>query len=126
MGPRRPTEAGTPLAGGVADGSVERRSRRPVAALSALIPSVLKGVEREHRALAAVQRLWREVAGRELAAHTKPVSLRRGRLVVSVEGPGDNFALSFQRKQIVDRLRDATGGKVDEMVIRPGDGTRKK
>ena len=99
--------------------------QRQAERLGALIPSVLKRVEREHHALAVVQRLWREVAGRRLAAHTRPISLRRGRLVVSVEGPGDSFALSFERGRIVDRLREATGGKVDELIVRPGEGKQR-
>ena len=90
--------------------------------LGALIPEILKKVEKEYTALTQVQRSWRRVAGRELAAHTQPISLRRGRLVIAAEDPGGNYVLRFERTRIVEQLRQLTGGKVDELVVRPGSG----
>ena len=91
--------------------------------LGALIPGILKTVEKEHAALTQVQKSWRSVAGRELAAHTRPISLRRGRLVVAAADPGGNYVLRFERTRIVEQLRQLTGGKVDELVVRPGSGS---
>ena len=88
--------------------------------IGALIPAVLRHVEQEHGALATVRREWRKAVGNRLAAHAKPVSLRRGRLVVCVDRPGDGFALSYERAKLLERLRAATGGKIDELIIRPG------
>lgn len=98
--------------------------RQPVQSLGSLLPGILQHVEREHAALAQVQQAWRDVAGRALSKHTKPVSLRRGRLVVAVADPGDNYVLRFERARIVEQLRVLTGGKVDEMVVRPGNPTK--
>ena len=92
--------------------------------LGALIPAVLKNVEREHNILEQVQRAWRDVAGRPLAAHSRPVSVRRGRVVVVVDDPGGNFTLRFERTRILERLRTLTDGKVTEMLVRPGGSTR--
>lgn len=100
--------------------------RQPAQSLGALIPGVLQHVEREHSALAQVQKAWRGVAGSKLSRHTKPVSLRRGRLVVAVADPGDNYVLRFERARIVGRLRQLTGGKVEEMVVRPGNPVEAK
>ena len=99
-------------------------SERTVEPIGALIPTVLRHVEREHGALATVRREWRKAVGSRLAAHAKPVSLRRGRLVVCVDRPGDGFALSYERVKLLERLRAATGGKIDELIIRPGSATR--
>ena len=98
--------------------------RQPAERLGALIPAILKHVEREHSALALVQQSWRDVVGRQLAAHVKPISLRRGRLVVAVSDPGDHYMLRFERPQILERLRRLTGGKVEELVARPGTPSR--
>ena len=98
--------------------------RRHVEPLGALIPAVLKSVEREHNVLAQVQRAWRDVAGRQLAAHSRPVSVRRGRMVVTVDDPGGNFMLRFERTRILERLRTLTDGKVTEMLVRPGGSTK--
>ena len=100
------------------------QAERKVEAIGALIPTVLRHVEREHGALAMVRREWRKAVGSRLAAHAKPVSLRRGRLVVCVDGPGDGFALSYERARLLERLRAATGGHIDELVIRPGSAPR--
>ncbi len=86
-----------------------------------LVHDVLRLVGERHSALAAIQRDWRRLVGKGLAAHTRPVSLRRGRLTVHVERPGDSFALSYQRPRLLERLREAAPGRVEELVLRPGD-----
>lgn len=89
-------------------------------ALAALLPGVLKKVE-EHRAgLAVVQEAWAGLVGRPLSKHTYPVSLRRGRLVVCAERPGDSFLLSYKKAELLDRLRELTQGRVEELIVRPG------
>lgn len=88
--------------------------------IGALIPAVLRRVEQQHGTLFAVQRGWRRIVGGRLAAHTKPVGLRRGRLVVAVEGPGEGFLLDYQRPLLLERLKTATKGKVEDIIIRPG------
>jgi len=85
-----------------------------------VIQDVLKRVGTQHEALAAIQRNWRRLVGRPLAAHTRPVSLRRGQLVVHVARPGESFALNYQRIQLLERLRAATQGRVEEVIVRPG------
>ena len=86
-----------------------------------VIQDVLKRVGTQHETLAAIQRDWRRLVGKPLAAHTRPVSLRHGRLVVHAARPGDSFALSYQHPQLLERLRVVAPGKVEELVIRPGD-----
>lgn len=85
-----------------------------------VIQDVLKRVGTQYEALAAIQRDWSRLVGRPLARHTKPVSLRRGRLIVHVARPGEGFALSYQRARLLARLQAATRGRVEEIIIRPG------
>ena len=94
--------------------------RRAVEPLRAIMPAVLRESARKRRPLMGIQRDWTKLVGRQLAGHTKPVSLRRGRLIVHADQPGDSFALSFQRAQLLQRLQTKTKERVEEIVIRPG------
>ena len=98
------------------------RAKRPSQAIGALLPAVLRQVERHARPLQAIQARWSRLVGPALAGHTKPVSLRRGRLVVLAEQPGDGFTLSYRRAQLLERLQRARGcrGLIQEIIIRPG------
>lgn len=94
--------------------------------IGALVPGVLRRVEQAHGALFAVQREWRRLVGGPLAAHTRPVSLRRGRLTVQADRPGDSFTLHYLRATLLPRVREVTGGRVEELVVRPGEPAKPK
>ena len=96
-----------------------RRGKAPDERINALIPGVLRQVERRHTALFAIQQRWTRLVGRRLAAHTRPISLRRSQLVVQVDRPGDGFALRYERPAVLDRIRALGGAPVDDLVIRP-------
>ena len=89
--------------------------------LGSIISKVLQSSEREHRPLHIIQREWTGLVGKALAEHTKPVSLRHGRLMVHVDQPGDGFALNYQRARLLKLLRMKTGCTVEEIVIRAGE-----
>ena len=88
--------------------------------VGALIHEMLQRAAREHRPLFAIQRRWPRLVGKQLAAHTRPVSLRRGRLVVHADRPGDNFALNYARPKLLKQLQASSSGSVEEIVIRAG------
>lgn len=58
---------------------------------------------------AAVFSRWTSLVGREVAAHTTPLSLRDGVLVVAVDQPAWAVQLRFLANELVGRLREATG-----------------
>jgi len=89
--------------------------------IGTLIPTVLRRAATRHKLLFTIQRQWPSLAGQALAAHTKPVSLRRGRLIVHAEQSGDSFALNYARPRLLERLKKITQGHVEEVVIRVGD-----
>ena len=89
--------------------------------IGSLIPGVLTRTAKQHGALFLVQGRWARLVGKALAAHTRPVSLRRGRLMVHVDHPGDAFALNYRRAKLVTRLAALTQGKVEEIVMRAGE-----
>ena len=85
-----------------------------------VIDDILQHAAKTHRPLFAIQRRWPRLVGKQLAAHTRPVSLRRGRLVVHADRPGDSFALNYARPKLLKQLQDASPGGVEEIVIRAG------
>jgi predicted nucleic acid-binding Zn ribbon protein len=87
-----------------------------------VLPAVIVRLKQRHKALRAIQLRWRRLVGKPLAAHTRPVSLRRGRLVVAVDRPGDGFLLSYQRARVLGRLQAETRCEIRDIVIRPSDG----
>lgn len=95
--------------------------RKETTPIAAVLPAVLQQAQRRYGTLQRVQECWGKLVGKLLAAHTAPVSLRRGRLIVHVDRPGDGFTLNFQRQQLVTQLRARTNGLVEELVIRVGD-----
>ena len=89
--------------------------------IEAILPAILRHAQRRYEVLSGIQRRWSRLVGKQLAAHSQPVSLRRGRLVVHVDQPGDGFMLSYRREPLLERLRATTKGSVKELVIRPGE-----
>ncbi len=84
-----------------------------------LIHGVLAHAAKQHGPLFALQRDWKRFVGRALARHTRPASLRRGKLVVHADRPGDGFMLGYQQTQILERIRAFGPPQVDEIIIRP-------
>ena len=96
-------------------------ARKAAPQIGSLIPNILRQMQQEHAPLAKIQEAWTRLVGRELARHTRPMSLRRGRLVVHAERPGDNFTLNYLRPTLLRRLQTSTKGGVSELVIRAGE-----
>ena len=89
--------------------------------IGALIPEVLQRTAKRHETLFVIQHKWPQFVGKALAAHTRPVSLRRGQLIVHADQPGDSFAFSYARPRVLARLSEATQGRVEDIVIRVGE-----
>ena len=89
--------------------------------IDAVVSSVLGQTTKQYETLFAIQRGWKRLVGRALAAHSRPVSFRQGRLVVHVDRPGDGFTLSYQRTRLLEQLQATTKKRVEAIVIRPGD-----
>lgn len=94
-------------------------SKHTVTPLSALLPGVLREAEAAHKPLQLIQARWARLVGRSLRVHSRPVSLRRGRLIVQVDRPGDSYTLAFERMRLIKRLAALTDGRVEELILRP-------
>jgi len=66
---------------------------------------------------------WPEVVGRDLAAHTSPVGVRHGVLVVQADDPAYGQALEWDERGVLGRLAGVVGEGVVtglQVRIRPG------
>lgn len=62
---------------------------------------------------------WPEVVGRDLAAHTQPVGVRHGVLVVQADDPAYAEHLAWQERQLIPRLATVLGeGVVTGLQVR--------
>ena len=90
--------------------------------LRELLPEVVRQAGARHHALQQVQAAWAHAVGRGMAAHTKPVSLRRGVVYVQTDEPGASFTLNLEKPRLVRALQQAVpDAKIEDVVLRAGD-----
>ena len=89
--------------------------------IDVVLPGILARVGQHHAALETIRRRWPRLVGRELAAHSAPISVRRKQLVVAVSHPGESFALNFQKEALSKKLEGLTKGSITGIIIRPGE-----
>ena len=92
---------------------------RASVAIGSVLTTVLQQTQQRHAALAAIQREWATLVGKRVARHTKPVSLRQGRLVIQVDHAGDGFLLRYAQPRLLEELQRRTRGAVREVILRP-------
>lgn len=62
---------------------------------------------------------WPDLVGPELAAHTQPVGVRRGVLVVEADDPAYGERLAWEQRALLTRLDDLLGrGLVTTVQVR--------
>lgn len=62
---------------------------------------------------------WAELVGAAVAAHSRPVSLRAGVLVVAVDQPAWATQLTFLAAQVLARISEVSGSsEVTELIVR--------
>jgi predicted nucleic acid-binding Zn ribbon protein len=70
-------------------------------------------------ALGVVFSRWNDVVGESVAAHTRPLSLRDGRLVIGVDEPGWATQLNYLTADLLRRLEELIGpGVVTAVDVR--------
>jgi predicted nucleic acid-binding Zn ribbon protein len=62
---------------------------------------------------------WEEIVGARLAGHTRPISLRDGRLVVGVDDPAWATQVRFLEAEVLARVAEVLGpGEVSAIDVR--------
>ncbi|MGH9281343.1 MAG: DUF721 domain-containing protein [Acidimicrobiales bacterium] len=67
-------------------------------------------------AMGAVFARWSEVVGPDIAAHSRPLRLTRGTLVVGVGEPARATELRYRATEILERAAALAGGPVAERL----------
>jgi predicted nucleic acid-binding Zn ribbon protein len=80
---------------------------RPLAESLDQLVRALRGTSA--RSLSGVFERWADAVGPAVAAHTKPISLADGRLVVEVDHPAWATQLRFLEADVLDRLHEVAG-----------------
>ena len=86
-----------------------------------VMPNVVHQAAKQHETIQWLQREWGRLVGKDLARHTRPMSVRRGTLYVHADEPGASFLLSLEQPRLLAKLRACAKGSIEELVIRPGD-----
>ncbi len=69
-----------------------------------------------------ISKIWRETAGKKAAAHSRPASLAKKRLVVDVDGSSWLYELTLNRKKLLAGLKKKLGeDKIKELQFRIGE-----
>jgi predicted nucleic acid-binding Zn ribbon protein len=84
---------------------MRNRAPRPLAAAI----EIARGRAAPRTPLAAVQQVWREVAGEQVAAASEPVSERDGVVVVRCDGAVWAQELDLMQDRLLEALRDRIG-----------------
>jgi predicted nucleic acid-binding Zn ribbon protein len=94
-----------------------RTTPRPLrGSLEALLDDLGSAPVRETNSLLT---RWPEIVGRDLAAHSQPVGVRNGVLVVQADDPAYADHLAWQERPLVQRLAAVLGeGVVTALQVR--------
>lgn len=84
----------------------------------------MKGLYTEPRPFKeAIDQVWARLVGKEVAQHSWPRSLSRGRLLVEVENSGYLFTLSLKKNELLQGLIELLGAnRVRSLSFRMGEG----
>lgn len=64
------------------------------------------------RATTSLVDRWSELVGRDLAAHTQPLGVRHGTLLVEADDPAFGQALKWKERELLGRLAPVLGAGV--------------
>lgn len=85
-------------------------ARKAVTPIGDIVKTVFERLEREKTLTKEdVEEKWREIAGREGAAHTRPVTLRKGILTVFVDSSGWVQQMNFEKRKVLKQLKRVFG-----------------
>ena len=69
-----------------------------------------------------IKKIWKEVAGEKASFHTNPVSLRKKRLVINVDGSSWLYELTLRKNELLTGLKKRLGkDKIEELQFRIGE-----
>ncbi|MEI8175777.1 MAG: DUF721 domain-containing protein [Candidatus Omnitrophota bacterium] len=68
-----------------------------------------------------IKELWKKAVGRAAAGRSRPVALRKGKLVVTVEDSSLLYELTLKKRQILEELGKTLKNRIQDIQFRIGD-----
>lgn len=81
------------------------------APLKDAIKSILGKLEKEARKDSELISIWERVVGKDASKHTKPKSLKSGRLVVNVTDSSRLYELTLKRQELIKAINQQLKGE---------------
>ncbi|MDD5680529.1 MAG: DciA family protein [Candidatus Omnitrophica bacterium] len=91
--------------------------------IDGVIKSLIEKLDKEARPTSeGIETIWQEIAGDKAAKHAKPVSLRKKRLVINVDGSSWLYELTLKKGVLLGGLKKKLGeDKITELQFRIGE-----
>ena len=90
--------------------------------LGALLKNVVSGLGKRRLTQEEIHGAWKDAVGKRASSHTRPVALKRGVLVVNVDGSAWLYELTLKRREILKKLDSKIkGNKIRGMRFRIGE-----
>jgi|GEM_PF-3267748 hypothetical protein len=79
------------------------------------------GAKQERISEEEIRSVWRKAAGRFASQRSRPVSLRKGKLVVAVEDSSLLYSLTLKKKEILEALGRELRNRIQDIQFRIGE-----
>jgi len=91
--------------------------------IDGVIKSLIEKLDKEARPTSEdIEAIWKDVAGDKAARHAKPVSLRKKRLIVNIDGSSWLYELTLKKESLLSALKNKLGeDKIKELQFRIGE-----
>lgn len=92
--------------------------------LKDIIKTVISDLEKKEEKETSIVRIWEEAAGRKAAKHTKPVFIKKKRLVVNVSDSSWLYKLTMDKRELIEKLNRGLKSqrkKIKELQFRVGE-----
>ena len=91
--------------------------------IDSVIKSIIGKLDKEANPTSEdIEKIWRDIAGGKTSSHAKPVSLRKKRLVINVDGSSWLYELTLRKNELLAKLKKRLGeDKVKELQFRIGE-----
>jgi len=91
--------------------------------IDGVIKSIIEKLDKQPNPTSdEIEKIWKEIVGNKAFPHTKPVSLRKKRLVINVDSSSWLYELTLRKNEILDKLKKGLGkDKIEELQFRIGE-----
>jgi predicted nucleic acid-binding Zn ribbon protein len=90
--------------------------------LKSVLKGIIKDLGKKRLTEEEIKKAWGSAVGKKAASHTKPVSLKKARLVVNVDRSAWLYELTLKKREILEKLQaKLEAKKIKEIRFRIGE-----